>query len=61
MYFDEFNIFRIKYRYLLVVIIDEILMVGNVKLEFINDRFQFFIGLKRLFGDISIIVVGDFF
>lgn len=39
MYCDEFNIFRIKYRYLLVVIIDEILMVGNVKLEFINDRF----------------------
>lgn len=39
MYCDEFNIFRIKYRNLLVVIIDEILMVGNVKLEFINNRF----------------------
>lgn len=38
MYCDEFNkfMYRIKYRNLLVVIIDEILMVGNVKLKFIN-------------------------
>lgn len=38
MYCDEFNKFmcRIKYKNLLVVIIDEILMVGNVKFKFIN-------------------------
>lgn len=38
MYCDEFNknICRIKYKNLLVDIIDEILMVGNVKFKFIN-------------------------
>ena len=33
---DELNTFRIKYRHLKVVIIDEILMVGNTTLSFIE-------------------------
>lgn len=61
MHFDELNTFRTKYRHLSVVIIDEISMVGNAKLEFINDRLQLLTGLKRPLRDISIIAVGDFF
>lgn len=61
MHCDELNTFRTKYRNLSVVIIDEISMVGNAKLEFINDRLQLLTGLKRPYGDISIIAVGDFF
>lgn len=36
---DELNLFRIKYRNLLVVIVDEILMVGNNMFMFLNERF----------------------
>lgn len=36
---DELNLFRIKYRNLLVVIVDEILMVGNNMFIFLNERF----------------------
>ncbi|XP_061173328.1 uncharacterized protein LOC133182501 [Saccostrea echinata] len=61
MHCDELNTFRTKYRNLSVVIIDKISMVGNAKLEFINDRLQLLTGLKKPFGDISIIAVGDFF
>ncbi|XP_062615034.1 uncharacterized protein LOC134276764 [Saccostrea cucullata] len=61
MHCDELNTFRTKYRNLSVVIIDEISMVGNAKLEFINGRLQLLTGLKRPFGGISIIAVGDFF
>ncbi|XP_062584589.1 uncharacterized protein LOC134246276, partial [Saccostrea cucullata] len=61
MHCDELNTFRTKYRNLSVVIIDEISMAGNAKLEFINGRLQLLTGLKRPFGGISIIAVGDFF
>ena len=37
---DELNTFRIKYRHLEVIIIDEISMVGNKTLSFINTRLQ---------------------
>ena len=52
---DELNTFRTKYRNLSVVIIDEISMVGNGKLEFINSRLQLLTGLKKAFGGINII------
>lgn len=61
MHCDELNTYRTKYRNLSVVIIDEISMVGNAKLEFINNRLQLLTGLKRPFGGISVIAVGDFF
>ena len=61
MHCNELNTFRTKYRNLSVVIIDEISMVGNGKLEFINSRLQLLTGLKKPFGGISIIAVGDFF
>lgn len=47
MHCDELNTFRTKYRNLSVVIIDEISMVGNGKLEFINSRLQLLTGLKK--------------
>ena len=37
---DELNTFKIKYRHLKVIIIDEILMVGHQTLNFIDKRLQ---------------------
>ena len=47
---DELNTFRIKYRHLKGVIIDEISMVGNQTLSFINTRLQQLTGTKAGFG-----------
>ena len=58
---DELNTFRIKYRHLKVVIIDEISMVGTQLLSFIDTRLQQLTGTKRTFGGLSIIAVGDFY
>lgn len=58
---DELNSFRTKYRNLSVVIKDEISMVGNNMLTFINDRLQQLTGRKQDFGGISIIAVGDLY
>ncbi|XP_061190534.1 uncharacterized protein LOC133198460 [Saccostrea echinata] len=58
---DELNTFRTKYRNLSIVIIDEISMVGNNMLTFINDRLQQLTGRKQDFGGISIIAVGDLY
>ncbi|XP_061190194.1 uncharacterized protein LOC133198057 [Saccostrea echinata] len=58
---DELNSFRTKYRNLSVVLIDEISMVGNNMLTFINDRLQQLTGRKQDFGGISIIAVGDLY
>ncbi|XP_061196513.1 uncharacterized protein LOC133204782 [Saccostrea echinata] len=58
---DELNSFRTKYRNLSVVIIDEISMVGNNMLTFINDRLQQLTGKRQDFGGISIIAVGDLY
>ena len=58
---DELNIFRIKYRHLKVVIIDEISMVGNRTLSFIDTRLQQLNGTKAVFGGLSVIAVGDLY
>ena len=58
---DELNTFRIKYRHLKVVIIDEISMVGNKMLSFIDTRLQQLIGTKAAFGGLSVIAVGDLY
>ena len=58
---DELNTFRIKYRHLKVVIIDEILMVGNQTLSFINTRLQQLTRTKAVFGGLSVIAVGDLY
>ncbi|XP_033746958.1 uncharacterized protein LOC117332184 [Pecten maximus] len=61
MYADELNTFRTKYRNLSVVIIDEVSMVGNKLIAFINERLQQLTGRKQDFGNISIIAVGDLY
>ena len=58
---DELNTFRIKYRHLKVVIIDEISMVGNKMLSFIDTRLQELTGSKAAFGGLSVIAVGDLY
>ena len=58
---DELNTFRIKYRHLKVVIIDEISMVGNTTLSFIDTRLQQLTGTKATFGGLSVIAVGHLY
>ena len=58
---DELNTFRIKYRHLKIVIIDEISMVGNNTLNVINTRLQQLMGTKEVFGGLSVIAVGDLY
>ena len=58
---DELNTFRLKYRNLKIVIIDEISMVGNRTLNFINTRLQQLMGTKEVFGGLSVIAVGDLY
>ena len=58
---DELNTFRMKYRNLSVVIIDEISMVGGKMLSFIDCRLKQLTGTNKPFGGISIIAVGDLY
>ncbi|XP_060573123.1 uncharacterized protein LOC132731041 [Ruditapes philippinarum] len=58
---DSLNTFRSKYRDLSVVIIDEISMVSNTMMSFINQRLQELKGTRKPFGGVSIIAVGDLF
>ncbi|XP_077991076.1 uncharacterized protein LOC144445410 [Glandiceps talaboti] len=51
---DKLISITVKYRNLSVVIMDEVSMVGHL-------RFQELIGNKKLFGGISILVIGDLF
>ena len=56
----ELNTFRIKYRYLEVIIIYEISMVGTRTLNFIGTRLQQLTGTRAPFG-LSVIAVGDLY
>ncbi|MCG8076810.1 MAG: AAA family ATPase [Candidatus Thiodiazotropha taylori] len=58
---DELNTFRVKYRHLKLIIIDEISMVGTSTLSFLDTRLQQLTGTKTTFGGISIIAVGDLY
>ena len=58
---DELNTFRMKYRNLSIVIIDEISMVGSKMLSFIDLRLKQLTGTNKSFGGISIIAVGDLY
>ena len=58
---DELNTFRVKYRHLKVIIIDEISMVGTNTLTFLDTRLQQLTGTKANFGGLSIIAVGDLY
>ena len=56
---DELNTFRIKYRHLKVIIIDEIFTVSSQTLNFINTRLL--TGTTADFGGLSVIAVGDLY
>ena len=58
---DELNTFRMKYRNLSVVIVDEVSMVGNKMLTFMDTRLKQLTGTNKTFGGISIIAVGDLY
>ena len=58
---DKLNTFGIKYRHLKVVITDEISMVGNKMLSFIDTRLKQLTGSKAAFGGLSVIAVGDLY
>ena len=58
---DTLNTFRSKYRKLSVVIIDEVSIVSNSVLNFINQRLQELTGTQIPFGGKSIIAVGDLY
>ena len=58
---DTLNTFRSKCKSLSVEVIDEISMVGNTLLSFIDQRLQVLTGTKKPFGNISIIAVGDLY
>ena len=58
---DELNTFRIKYRHVKVVIIDEISMVATRTLNFIDTRLQQLTRTRAPFGGLSIIAVGDLY
>ena len=58
---DSLNSFRAKYCKLSVVIIDEISMVSNSMLNFIDQRLQELKGTRSPFGGVSIIAVGDLY
>ncbi|XP_063420756.1 uncharacterized protein LOC134705970 [Mytilus trossulus] len=58
---EQLNTYRLKYKNLKVVIIDEISMVGCKMFNFINGRLQEIMGNNRQFGGVSIIAVGDLY
>ena len=53
--------FQTKYKYLKVVFIDEISMVGQKMFNFINLRLQEIMGTTKPFGGISVIAFGDLY
>ena len=58
---DVLNTYQCKYRHLKLLVIDEISMVGNKMLNYINRRLQQIMGSSDMFGGLSVIAVGDLF
>lgn len=58
---QQLGTFRVKFRSLKVVFIDEISMVGNKMFNFINLRLQEIFATEQIFGGVSIIAIGDMF
>jgi hypothetical protein len=52
------NTFRVKYKNLKLLIIDEISMVGSRQFRFIDMRLREIFAINKPFGGISVIVVG---
>ena len=58
---QQLNSFQSKYRYLTVVFIDEISMVGRKMFNYINTRLQEIKGNTEPFGGVSINAFGDLY
>ena len=58
---EKRNTLKIKYRYLTVVIIDEVSMVGSDMLSYLYLRLQEVKGNRQPFGGIHVLLVGDLF
>ncbi|XP_071176458.1 uncharacterized protein [Mytilus edulis] len=58
---DVLNTLRMKYRNLSLILIDEILMVGNKMFSLLERRLKKIKGSNCSFGGVSIIAIGDFF
>lgn len=58
---DQLNTFQCKFRHVKVLIIDEISMVGNKMLQFVDGRLKQIMGSNSSFGGVSVIAVGDLF
>ena len=58
---DKLNTYRYKYSNLKWIIIDEISMCGSNMFNFINQRLQEIVGVKKPFGGVSVIAIGDLF
>ena len=56
---DRLNTLRVQYRNISVVFIDELSMVGSGMLNYVNLRLQQIKGNHRLFGGVSVILIGD--
>lgn len=57
----QLDSFRLKFRCLKFVFIDEISMVGKKLLNYINLRLQEIFATEMPFGGVSIIAIGDLF
>lgn len=57
----QLDTFRVKFRSLKVIFIDEISMVGNKMFNFINLRLQEVFATEQPFGGVSIVAIGDLF
>ena len=58
---DQLNTFKIKCKYLKVVIIDGISMVGKKTLDFIDTWLQLLTGIRTPLGGLNVIAVSDFY
>ena len=58
---DKRNTLKTKYRYLSVLIVDEVSMVGNGMLNYLFLRLQEIKGNREPFGGVHVILVGDLY
>ncbi|XP_066926766.1 uncharacterized protein [Clytia hemisphaerica] len=52
---------RLKFKYLKVLLIDEISMIGKRSFDDLNRRLQEIKQIKEPFGDVALLLIGDFF
>ena len=58
---DVLNTYRYKFRHVKLLIIDEISVVGNKLLNYINRRLQQIMVSSEIFGGLSVLAVGDLY